>query len=467
MIKNKYLLFSIAVICAVLMLSGFGCKGLSKEQQAATKPIDLEYWTVYDDVEELNTQIASYVATRPYLKVTVRQLRADELYDRLTEALSEDKGPDLISVHARDLKKFQSKLASMPPSFVDTTVVNQKNIVGQVETIVNTRPVALPTAFQIDREFLQTVKKDVIIDNKIYGLPLSLDTMAIYYNKDLLDRSQIAEPPITWEQFQDAARKISKFNLETGRLVQSGAALGASGNIIGVDDILYVLFKQSAVDMISRDNRAIFNIAPQGLGSGIESPAMSVMTFYTDFANPTRDTYSWNEIMDDSLESFIQGKTAFFFGYSYHNAQIKSRAPQLNYGILPMIQLDPNNPVNVANYWAQCVVGKSKNQNEAWGLINYLTRSSAAEQYLNNTKRPTALRYLIDKQKEDLDLQPFVSQSLISDNWYRGSNYSAAEQAIKDMIVEWLSVPPNYETRPTQWYQEVLNRTAAKINQTM
>ncbi len=269
MIKNKYSLFSIAVICAVLMFSGFGCKGLSKEQQAATKPINLEYWTVYDDVEQLNAQVASYVATRPYLKVTVRQLRADELYDRLTEALSEDKGPDLISVHARDLKKFQSKLASMPPSFVDTTVVNQKNIVGQVETIVNTRPVALPTAFQIDREFLQTVKKDVIIDNKIYGLPLSLDTMAIYYNKDLLDRSQIAEPPITWEQFQDAARKISKFNLETGKLVQSGAALGASGNIIGVDDILYVLFKQSAVDMISRDNRAVFNIAPQGLGSGV------------------------------------------------------------------------------------------------------------------------------------------------------------------------------------------------------
>ncbi len=123
--------------------------------------------------------------------------------------------------------------------------------------------------------------------------------------------------------------------------------------------------------------------------------------------------------------------------------------------------------MNVANYWAQCVVGKSKNQNEAWGLINYLTRSSAVEQYLNNTKRPTALRYLIDKQKEDLDLQPFVSQALISDNWYRGSNYSSAEQAIKDMIVEWLSVPPNYETRPTQWYQEVLNRAAAKINQTM
>jgi multiple sugar transport system substrate-binding protein len=464
--KLKYFV-AFLFLFSFFIFSGFGCKGLTKEQQTATRAVNMEYWTVYDDVDQLRSLIATYTATRPYMKVTVRQLRSEELYDRLVEALAEDKGPDIISVHTRDLRKFQSKLASMPPSFVDTTVVQQKNIVGQVETIVNTRAVALPTVFQIDREFLQTVKKDIILDNKIYGLPLSIDTMAIYYNKDLLDRSQIAEPPSTWEQFQDAVRKISKFNLETGKLVQSGAALGGSGNIVGVDDILYILFRQSAVEVVSRDNRAVFHISPRNLGSGVDSPAISVMNFYTDFANSSRDTYSWNEAMDNSLESFIQGKTAFFFGYSYHNAQIKSRAPQLNYGILPMIQLDPNNPVNVANYWAQSVVGKSKNQNEAWGLINYLTRSSAVEQYLNSTKRPTALRYLIDRQKEDLDLQPFVSQALIADSWYRGNNYEATTQAMKEMIIEWQSVPPNYETRVTQWQQEVLNRAAAKINQTI
>ncbi len=440
---------------------------MSKEEVAATKPVELEYWTVYDDVEQLNAAIGKYRAQRPYLTVTVRQLRSDELYSRLTEALSEDQGPDIISVHVRELPRYQSKLSSMPPSYTDTTVITKKNIVNQIETIINTMPVSLPTVYGIDREFLQTVKKDVILDNKIYGLPISLDTMAIYYNKDLLDRSQVAEPPTTWEEFQEAVRKISKINSETGQIVQSGAALGGAGNIVGIDDILYILFKQSGVEMISRDNKAVFNLSPRGISSNIESPAMSVMNFYTDFANSTRDTYSWNETMAESLEAFAQGRTAFFLGYSYHNAQIKARAPQLNFGILPLLQLDPEKPVNVANYWIQSVVGKSRNQNEAWGLINYLTRSKATEEYLTATKRPTALRSLVNSQKEDIDLSPFVIQLLIADNWYRGNNYDGAVQALKDMVIEWQQIPPNYEDKIPQWHQETLNRAAAKINQTL
>lgn len=458
-------IFAVIIITAGLVLSGFGCKGLSKEQQAATKSVSLEYWTVHDDVDQLQKEIAKYRADRPYMKITVRQLQADELYNRLLEALAEDKAPDIISVHARDLRAFKSKLATMPASYSDTTVRTQKNIVNQVETIVTTQAVSLPTTFQIDKDYLQTVKKDVIIDGKIYGLPISLDTMAIYYNKDLLDRSDIAEPPTTWEGFQDAVRKIVRQNQEKTRIVQAGAALGTGTNVVGVDDIMYILFRQSNVEFINTANRAVFNAKP---GNVTESPSFSVMDFYTDFANPTRDTYTWNESMGDSLDSFIRGQTAFFFGYSYHNAQIKARAPQLNYGILPMLQLNPEKPVNVANYWVQAVVGKSAKQNEAWGLINYLTHTGATDEYVTATKRPTALRSLVAKQKEDLDLAPFVGQLLIADNWYRGNDYAGAQQAMRDLSSEWINFPPGLEeSRIGQYRQEALNRAVSKINQTL
>lgn len=465
MFKNKKILFIIPVI-SFLVFAGFGCKGVSEEKQAASRAVSLEYWTVYDDVDALNDEIVKYRANRPYLKVNIKQLRSDELYSRLVEALAEDNGPDIISVHTRDLRLMQSKLDPMPAKYNDTIVKNQKNIVGQLETIINTTQVVLPTAYQIDREYVQTVKKDIILDGKIYGLPLSLDTMAIYYNKDLLDRAQIAEPPTTWEEFQDAVRKITKFNTAEGRIIQSGTALGSANNIAGVDDILYILFKQSNIDFISNNQRAVFNVLQKNTRAS-EMPAISVMNFYTDFANATRDTYSWNEGLDNSLESFVQGKVAFFFGYNYHRNQIIARAPQLNFEALPMIQLDFENPVNVANYWVQSVVKKSKHKNEAWGLINYLTRSKAVENYLDASGRPAAKRSLINKQKEDVDLFPFASQLLIADNWYRGQNYSIANQALKEMIVEWTSVPPQYENQIDRWNQEVLNRAASKINQTL
>jgi len=77
-------------------LAGLGCKGLSQQQVAATQPVTLEFWTVFDDVDALQAQIDKYKADRPYLTINLKQLRTDEIYSRLLEALAEDKGPDLF-----------------------------------------------------------------------------------------------------------------------------------------------------------------------------------------------------------------------------------------------------------------------------------------------------------------------------------------------------------------------------------
>src|SRR3989339_333634 len=240
---NKRISFFIA-LASILVLAGFGCQGLSKQQVAATKPITLEYWTVFDDVDAIQSQINKYKASRPYLTVNLKQLRTDELYPRLLEALAEDRGPDIISVRNRWMSFYKPKLDPMPASVPDTTKRVVKSTLG-TETIVNTVTQNMPNLVQLDREYVQAVKNDVVMDEKIYGLPLSLENMAIYYNKDLLDRAGIAEPPKTWDDFQIAVKKITKFDKTSGKILQSGTALGTGSNISGFEDIIYILFKQS------------------------------------------------------------------------------------------------------------------------------------------------------------------------------------------------------------------------------
>lgn len=457
--------FFISILAATIVLAGFGCKGLNKTEQAATKPIALEYWTVFDDVDALRVSINKYRATRPYLTVNIRQLSVGEFYQRLVEALAEDRGPDIVSIRSKALRAFQSKLAPMPAMVNDTTVVIQKTTLGQ-QTIINQTTKPLLTPSQIDREYVQAVKNDVILNGQIYGLPLSLDTMALYYNKDLLDRAGVPEPPKDWEEFQAAVKKITKFDKQTGKITQSGAALGAGNNIPGADDLLYILFQQSGVDFVNRGGAAVFNNVPPGGERGAESPAMGVVNFYTDFSNPTRDTYTWNEGLDNALDKFVNGSLGFFFGYSYHFAQIKARAPQLNFGVLPLLQLNPEKPVNAANYWVQSVVGKSPSQNEAWGLIDYLAHSAATKEYLDLTGRPTALRAYIGPQKEKEELNPFITGVLIAQSWYHGRDYDAAVKAVSDMLGEWLRELPDPE-KFLEFRQGILNRAAAKINQTL
>lgn len=463
--KNKISISFLAVstIAGLFLFLGFGCKGLTQTQQQLTKPISLEYWTVFDDVDALRAAVSKFNSSRPQITVNIRQIRAEELYPRLVEALAEDRGPDIISIKNRWLKIYQSKLVPMPASINDTTVVTQK---GQfsTETVVNAVPRAMVNLAGLDREYVKVVKDDVVLGDQIYGLPLSLDTMAVYYNKDILDRSGVPEPPKNWEEFQAAVKKINRYDKKNNKIIQSGTALGTGSNVPGSDDILYALFRQSGVAFSAKSGQALFNLTTGGRGE--ETPAMAVLNFYTDYANSTRDTYSWNSEMGNALDQFVNGSVGFFFGYSYNYSQIKARAPQLNFEILPLFQLNPEKPVNVANYWIQTVVAKSKNQNEAWNLIDFLAHSQVTKDYLTATGRPTALRAFISAQKEKPELLPFVSDVLIAENWYRGSNYEAAVKSISDLLRDWL-VPGPDNMDQSEWRQNLLNTAAAKINQTI
>ncbi len=450
-------LVTIISIVAFLTTAGFGCKGLSQAQIQSTAPISLEYWTVFDDVDALQKQIAAYRANRPYLTINLRQLRADELYPRLIEALAEDKGPDIISVQNRRLGEFITKLTPMPTGVNDTLVTVEKTTLGS-NTIINSQARAMVNLSQLDNEYVKAVRDDVVRGGQIFGLPLSMDMMAVFYNKDLLDRSGVPEPPKTWEDFQAAAKKITKYDKKTGNIIQSGAALGTGDNIPGSDDLLYLLFRQSNIGYVAKDGQAIFNLSGQN--------ATQIMNFYTDFANPGRDTYAWSANQGDALETFLNGKVGFFFGYSYHLPTVKARASQFDWRLMPMFQLTPDTPVNVASYWIQSVLAKSKHQNEAWGLIDFLAHSKATKDYLDQTGRPTALRAYIVDQKSKPDLEPFVDQILIAENWYRGRDYAGASRAVRDMLAEWLQPVPD-EGKINEWQQNILNRGAEKINQTL
>jgi len=457
--KINFKTISLFLILGLFVVSGFGCKGsVTQQEAAAVKKVTLEYWTVYDDVGAINSAVEKFRLYRPYMTINVRQYKPEEIYERLVEALAEDRGPDIISVPVRQLPFYQSKLATMPSSVKDAIVETKKTITGSTETVISLRTTVMPNALNIEREFFQTVKKDAIIDNSIYGLPLSLDSLVIYYNKDILDRSGVPEPPRTWEEFQEAARKTTRFNKETGKIVQSGAALGLAKNINNFDDVFYVLLKQSGITL----GRGGFVWG----GGKNDNPLYNVLDFYTDFANPTRDTYTWNAEQETALDRFVKGGLAFFFGYNYHYNLIKAQGANLNFDVLPLIQLNSENPVNVANYSLQCVVSKSKNQEAAWNFINYLANQNVKE-YLDATGRPTAKRAFLVEQRTKSELTPFVNDLLIAENWYRGKNYEATKNALELLYEDWLNVPTSVREQDiSKWKENSVNRAVTKINQT-
>lgn len=436
---KKIILFLIFVL---LVTSGFGCAGTPAAITEATKPVNLVYWRVFDDQDSMDRIISDYQALHPYVSITYRKLRYEEYERQLLNALAEDRGPDIFSLHNTWIKKYQSKLAPLPK----TTTMAFETIQGtlQKQKVYELRTANSLNLRDLKTNFVDAVSDDAVSDSQIYGLPLALDTMVLFYNKDLLNNAGIPQPPVNWTDFRNQVKKLTKQD-QKGNIIQAGAAIGTSKNINRSFDLLSLLMMQNGTVMADDNGYPKFGEIPQTQQDRSYVPAEAALSFYTDFASPSKEVYTWNDQMPNSLEAFLAGNVAFYFGYSYDITTIKNQAPKLNWAITTMPQLEGSQvPTNYANYWLETVSKKSQHINEAWDFLQFATRAENASKYLAITGKPTALRSLINNQLGDINLNPFASQVLTARSWYKGADPLAAEDifgSIIDSVIQGTATP--------------------------
>jgi len=460
---KKYKILTLACFFAFLLMSGFECKLQTAATKNAMKPIYLEYWGVFDDNSSLASVIKNYQTVHPNIDIRYKKFRYSEYKDKILDALAEDRGPDIFSIHNTWVDEYRSKLAAMPPS-VKIPFVEMKGSIKK-EKIITVKDVPSISLVKFKNDFVDVVYEDCVRDSKeskgkkeVFCLPKSLDTLALFYNKDLLNAAGIPSPPKTWQEFQEAVKSITRYN-DKGDIIQSAVGFGTSNNVERFSDILTLLMMQNGAQM-AIDRQITFNKA----ANKDYNPGIEAFQFYTAFASPTKEVYTWNKKMPSSLETFIQGKTAFFFGYSYNIPSIKAMSPKLNFGIAVVPQIaygESANQINAASYWTEAVSKKSKNANIAWHFIQHMSiNPKVVSEYLTKTKKPTALRSLISSQLDDENIYPFVSQTLTVKSWYKGIDSGAMENIFAEMVD---SVEFAVDLKE---YQAALNLAARKIGQT-
>lgn len=370
--------------------------------------VNLEFWGVFDDPSHFREIISTYSQLARGVTVRYRIFNFEDYEREVINALATDRGPDIMYIHNTWLPEHKDKLIPLPLGYEELDFYGLSNF---------------------GNDFVDVTFSDLIDDGQIYALPLYVDTPALFYNKDLLNSAAISTPPKTWTEFNDAVELLTKLD-EKGRFVQSGATIGTARNINRSTDILMLLMLQSGIPMIDdTKTTAQFSRSVEEGDAGLVA-----LQYYTDFANPLKRVYTWNDDQNYSIDRFAEGKAAMTFNYSYNIPLLQAKAPRLNFGISGMPQIEGSNVnVNYANYWAPAVTINSRNPLEAWKFLLYLTSRQGITQYLNNAKRPTARRDLIDFQKTDLDLGVFVEQTLSARNWYQVDS-GEIERIFADMI---------------------------------
>lgn len=410
------------IIAVVLVVTGV----IGKKPITAAK-VTLTVWGTEDTAKAYTSAIAKYTATRPYATITYKQVRTEDYYDQLLAAWARGTGPDVFFVPNSWVGKM-SEFAEPMPATSTVPVVTVKNGLFGKQSSVTLAPQTPPSLATLKQTYIDAVLTDAYRDGRLWGLPLSMDTVVLYYNQALLNNARIFEPASTWADFvsQIKANQLTVVD-SNNAIVRSAAPLGTADNVPYSTDILALLMQQNGAKMINGD-RAAFG----------DANGLSALDFYTSFAKESKETYSWNAQQPNALEAFLAGKAVYYFGTYADRATIA--ASRLQWGVAPMLQIDRSQTaqqIDIARYQIGMVAKASKTAkrlNNAWNLLTFMARSDNVPAYLKATGKLSAQKKLLSAQKDDPSLGVYASQLLTARSWYTGKGGPVVDEYFRAMI---------------------------------
>jgi len=419
--RLKIVLFGAGIIALILIILSIFCViPITKNCSKTSVSGKLIFWGV-DNISAYQATIDNY--SKLYdrkVQIQYHQIPEANFENELVRAMAKNQGPDILMFHNSWLLKQGDLLTPATDAQISLASLRQN--------------------------FPQVVEKDFTYQNKVYALPLYLDTLALFYNKDIFNANAVVFPPANWNDFTNLATRLTK-KQTSGQISLAGAAIGSSDkNITNATDILNTLMIQYGSPMVN----------PQYMRADFGAQGKQAFDFYLQFADPKSSSYVWNQNLGNSFDLFSQGQTAMIFSYANQISYLKQKNPLLNFVVAIMPQFNSSNPKNYAAYWGLAVSSKSSNPDLAWDFIKYLTTDPQNSlTYLQATKRPPALNTLINQYLNDPNLNVFAKQSLTAVSWYQPDS-DQISQIFSNAVESVLNGKTNS--------QQALDQASAQIN---
>jgi multiple sugar transport system substrate-binding protein len=234
-----------------------------------------------------------FSAAHPDADVKIEVVQWDNLEQRLTTDIAGGTAPDIAMIGTRWLVDFVKNDVAEP---LDSYVTPE-----------------------FKGRFIENFMAPSTISGKLYGLPVAASARAMYYNKDLLAKAGIKDPPENWDALVADAKKVKGLGNDI-----YGFAL--QGKEIETDAYWYYSLWTHGGELI------------EGGKSGIASPsAIAALSLYRSLIDegltePSPTGYNRQDIE----RLFKQGRIGMILTGPWLRGQIKTEAPNLNYGIAPI-----------------------------------------------------------------------------------------------------------------------------------
>lgn len=222
-------------------------------------------------------------------------------------------------------------------------------------------------------DFLDSTKNQGTYDGKIYAIGATESSVALYYNRDMLDEAGIKAPDKledawTWSEFADVAGKLTKDGVMGTNIIMDKGE--------GLPYVLEQFWISNGTDFVSEDgSKADGYINSQ---AGVEAATFLNELIQNGYAN-----------LDPIQKEFHNGRAATMLGGSWEVATLEKDYPDLNWGVTYFPVADNGGtPASPTGDWAAAVTRDTQDREAVQEVMNYLFSEDNVTTYAKAISKP-------------------------------------------------------------------------------
>jgi ABC-type glycerol-3-phosphate transport system substrate-binding protein len=378
-------LFGIAIVVGVMVFAGI-IPGFRAPSGGTYGTVMV--WGTFPDremsdfVDEFN-KVNKSILTLDYVARPKETFESD-----LLQVLATGQGPDLIILRSDLIYRQGDKLLPIP-----------------VESLS-------PRDF---RDTFVTAGEIFLLPGGTRALPLLVDPMVMYYNQSILQSVAVAEVPATWTAFIAALNDINIIDTR-GNITRTGAAAGEFANYDNAKELLSLLFLQAGTPIVTLGNNGYQSVLADNFSYTL-SPGQAALDFFTQFANPSKTTYSWNRSLPEAKDALAAGILGTYFGFAGEEAEVRAKNPNLDLDVAIVPQRGTGERATLAHVYGVGIAQASPNLEAAAVAAVMLSAPESVALLSSMLGLPPARRDLLASGTTDPFDQIYYESALLGRTW--------------------------------------------------
>ena len=378
--------FALLFFLAIFLFATFSGDSGSRAQYGS-----VTIWGTLDQsiVSSHIRQLGRDIDTMP--SVTYRQVDERRFDTELVNAIAEGQQPDMILVSHKKLVQRRSMLFPINYDLISQRQFSDTYIDG---FDIFARP------------------------DGIYAMPLAVDPLIMYWNRDIYASNGFAQPPTTWETIVNSVVPTIVRRTTDRRIQMSPVALGEYRNNRNAFSILSALMLQSGSRMVTEDAGRYQVNLNAGRSGGVSSPLTSAIQFYTQFAIPSSPLYSWSRTKQEDRTEFMAGDLATYFGHGSEAPVMERLNPNTNFDAAPLPQAaDATINRTYGDFYGFAILRTAPNIDGAYAAAQTITSPQSAATLAEQLNMAPAHRSTIAAGTPGQIRQTIFNSALVARGW--------------------------------------------------